>query len=149
MAQFAHNKKAKFDYELQDEYEAGIDLVGHEVKSIKAGKADLTGAFVVVRGGEAFLVGANIPPFQPNNTPDNYDPERPRRLLLSKKELAKLTDIDNQKGLTLVVNSLYNKGRNIKLSFHIARGKKKFDKRESIKERESKRDIERTLKNRR
>jgi len=149
MATFADNKKARFDYELLEEYEAGIVLEGFEVKSIKAGRANLTGAHVIIRGGEAFLVGINIPPFQTNNTPDKYDAEKPRRLLLSKKELAYLASADSKKGLTLVAISLYNKGRLLKLSLAVAKGKKKFDKRESIKSRDSKREMERTLKSQR
>ena len=143
---FAQNKKAYHDYEILDEYEAGIELKGFEVKSVKLGRASLKGARVVLRGGEAFLIGANIPRYQAANTPKDYDPERARRLLLTKKELNKLLGKEQEKGLTLPALSLYNKGRLIKLKFAVARGKKKYDKREQIKKQDQKRDIERSLK---
>ncbi len=147
MAPFATNRKAHFNYEIQEKLEAGIELLGHEVKAIKTGHATLEGAHIIVRGNEAYLIGATITPYQPSNTPPNYDPERNRKLLLTKKELAELSAKESQKGLTIVPLSMYNKARKIKLEIAIVRGKKKFDKRESIKKRDSKRDIERTLKN--
>ncbi len=140
------NKKATFDFEILKKFEAGIVLHGFEVKSLRAGRASLAGARVLVRGGEAFLVGATIQPYQPGNTPQQYDPERPRKLLLTQKELAELSGADTQKGLTFIPLSWYNSKRKIKLEFALARGKKSHDKRESIKERESKRTIGRTLK---
>ncbi len=143
---YAQNKKAYHDYEILEEIEAGIALKGFEVKSIKQGKASLKGARVVVRGNEAFLIGANIPPYQASNTPKDYDPERARKLLLHKKEIAKLIGKEQQKGLTLPALSLYNKGGLVKLKFAVARGKKKFDKRESIKKRDIERDLKRSLK---
>ena len=108
--------------------------------------APADGAYVLVRGKEVYLINASIPPYQVENTPDGYDPERPRRLLLTKKEILKLQEIDKNKGLTLVPISLYNKGRLLKVSFSIGRGKKKGDKRESIKKREDNREMERALK---
>lgn len=149
MATLADNKRARFDFELLETFEAGISLAGFEVKAVRAGRADLTGAHVIIRGNEAFLVGASIPPFQKTNAPKDYDAEHPRKLLLAKKELDQLAATESKKGLTLVAISLYNKGRLLKLSFAIAKGKKKFDKRESIKERDTKRDMERTLKSHR
>ena len=146
MANFIENRKARFHYELGDTYEAGIELLGFEVKSIKAGRGNFDGAYVLVRGKEVYLINATIPPYQMANTPDGYDAERPRRLLLTKKEILKLQEIDKNKGLTLVPISLYNKGRNLKVSFAVGRGKKKSDKRQSIKKREDDRDMERTLK---
>lgn len=140
------NKKARFDYEILDTYEAGIELLGAEVKSLRAGKGKLEGAHVIVRGGEAFLVGASVAPYQPKNTRKDYDAERPRRLLLTRKELHELLGIESLKGLTLVPISLYTKGRNIKLELASVRGKKKADKRETIKERDTKRDIQRIMK---
>jgi len=139
--------KARFDYEILETFEAGLELTGYEVKTLRKHQGSLLGAYVVVRGGEAFLVGATIPPYQQNNTPKEYDATRPRRLLLSKKELGTLANTESTKGLTLVPVSVYNKGRVLKLSVAIARGKKKFDKRETIKKRETDRDIRRTLKN--
>lgn len=139
--------KATFDYEILETFEAGIELLGHEVKALRAHQGSLLGAYVVVRGGEAYLVGATIPPYQQNNTAKDYDPTRPRRLLLSKKELGILANTESTKGLTLIPISVYNKGRVLKLSVGIGRGKKKFDKRESIKKRETDREVRRTLKN--
>ena len=147
MKPLSHNKRARFDFELLDTYEAGLELVGTEVKAIRSGKGKLEGGHVIVRGNEAYLVGASIPAHQPANTPPHYDPERVRRLLLSKKEIAEISRKSEQKGLTIVPIMLYSKGQNIKLRLAIARGRKKQDKRELLKERDTKRDIERTLKN--
>ena len=140
------NKKAGFNYEITDKYEAGIELLGHETKSVRAKHGSLEGAYVKIRGSEAFLVGATVPPFQVGNTPKNYDPERVRRLLLTKQELKYLTGRESERGLTLIPLALYNKGRYIKLSFGVARNKKKFDKREDIKKRETDREIHRDIK---
>lgn len=140
------NKKVRFDYELMKEFEAGIELLGTEVKAVRNKRGSLAGARVLVRGNEAYLVGASIPAYQPENVSDDYDPERVRRLLLSKKELSELAGADVAKGLTIVPISLYNKGRKLKLSFALARGKKKQDKRETIKEREAKISAERAMK---
>jgi len=141
------NKKARFDFELLERFEAGIELTGQEVKSLRNGRGSLEGSHVTVRGGEAFLIGATIPPFQVGNTPENYDPMRHRRLLLNKKELSQLAGLESQRGLTIVPISVYNKGKVLKIEIAIARGKKKHDKREVTKSREAKRHIARTLKN--
>lgn len=146
MATYVRNKKATFNYELKETFEAGLVLAGYEVKSIKNGKASLEGAHVIIRGGEAFLVGSSIAPYQPANMPKEYDPERTRKLLLSKKELARLEVESEQAGLTIVPIRLYNTKRKLKLEIALARGKKKADKRESIKKRDTKRDIDRLLK---
>ncbi len=146
MSNLATNKRAHFDYEILETFEAGLVLLGTEVKSIKSGRAKLDGGYVIVRGGEAYLVNTTIPAFQPINTAKNYDPERPRKLLLSQKELKKIETETDKQGLTAVALSLYNKNRHLKLSFGLARGKKKADKRESIKARDVKREIDRTLK---
>jgi SsrA-binding protein len=146
MSTYIQNRKAHFDFEILETLEAGLVLEGFEVKSIRTGKGKLDGAFVKVRGGEAFLIGASISPFQVANTPKSFDPERARKLLLSKKELDHLERQTETAGLTAIALKLYNVGRNIKLELAIARGKKKFDKRETLKERDTKRDIERTLK---
>lgn len=145
MNHLADNRKAKFDYEILETFSAGLELLGSEVKSVKEGKMNLQGAFVVVRGGEAYLLNANIPPYQPKNTPRDYEPLRKRKLLLSRKELEELEKMEQTKGLTIVPLSVYNKGRFLKLDLAIARGKKKFDKRESIKRRDVEREIKRTL----
>jgi len=146
MTTFIENRKARFHYELGETLEAGIELLGFEVKSIKAGRGNFDGSYIVVRGKEVYLIGASIPPYQASNTPEDYDPARNRRLLLTKKEILRLQEIDKNKGLTLVPISLYNKGRLLKVSFSIARGKRQTDKRQSIKKREDDREMERTLK---
>jgi SsrA-binding protein len=146
---YAENRKATFNYEVLDKYEGGLSLLGLEVKSIKSKKANLEGSYIIVRGNEIFLVGATIQPYQVNNTPKEYDPIRPRKVLVTKKELKEIVNMDSKKGLTLIPISLYNKNNKIKLEFAVARGKKKTDKRETIKAREGKREIERTLKKQR
>jgi len=145
MTTFGENRKARFDYEILETLSAGLELVGSEVKSIRAGKISLAGSFVGVRGKEAFLIGADIPPYQPKNTSPDYDSTRSRKLLVTKSELEKLATAEGTKGLTIVPLSVYNKGRFIKLDLAIAKGKKKFDKRESIKKRDVERDLKRTL----
>lgn len=147
MSKVVQNKKVFFNYEIIETYQAGISLLGLEVKSLKKGQGSLEGAYVILRGGEAFLVGATIPPYQVGNTPEDYDPMRTRKLLLSKKELKELEKQSQVKGLTIVPISVYNKEKLVKLEIGIGRGKKTIDKRETIKKRETKRDIERTLKN--
>lgn len=147
MADLAHHNRAAFDYEILETYEAGIVLSGHEVKAVRNGKAKLEGGHVVIRGGEAFLLGVSIAPYQPGNAPKEYESEQTRKLLLSKKEIAELLAQSEKRGLTLVPLSMYNKGRNIKVKVAVVRGKKQFDKRARIKERETDRTIERTLKN--
>ena len=146
MANFSTNKRARFDFDILETFEAGLVLLGTEVKSIRAGRAKLEGSYVVVRGGEAFLVGASIAAFQPINTSKAYDPERSRKLLLSQKELTRIHRETEHTHLTCVPLSLYNKKSKIKLELALARGKKKADKRESIKSRDVKREIDRTLK---
>jgi SsrA-binding protein len=143
---YANNKRAHFDFEILETFEAGLALLGTEVKSIRNGRAKIDSGYVIVRGGEAYLVNASIPAWQVANTQKNYDPERPRKLLLKEKELLKIEQATDKQGLTVVALSLYNSGRNIKLSCAIAKGKRKADKRESIKARDVQREIERTLK---
>lgn len=146
MTVYIDNRKAHFNYTIEDTYEAGIELSGFEVKSIKNGLGSLNSSFCIIRGGEAYITGMHIPPYQPHNTDTLYDPERTRRLLLSKKEIKILSDKDDIKGLTLIPISLYSKGRYIKVSIAIARGKKVFDKREIIKKRDVDREIRREYK---
>ena len=140
------NRKVKFDFELLYTFEAGLVLFGHEVKAIRAGKAKLDGGYVLIRGGEAYLVNMSVAPDQVANTPKDYDPERPRKLLLSRKQLAELERASEQQGLTIVPIRLYNNRQKLKLELALARGKKKFDKRETLKKRDTKRTIERILK---
>lgn len=146
MTVYIDNRKAHFNYTIEETYEAGIELLCFEVKAIKSGKGVINSSFCIVRGGEAFIIGMNIPPYQPHNIDLGYDPERTRRLLLSKKEIKKLADKDDTKGLTLVPISLYSKGRHIKVSIAVAKGKRVFDKRETIKKRDLDREIRREYK---
>lgn len=146
MKTLVHNSRASFDYELLEQWEAGLELTGFEVKALKLGRAKLLGARVLVRGGEAYLIGAEIAPYQAGNLPPGYQPGRAIRLLLTKKELASLTGVENSNGLTVIPLSVYNKNGKLKLNLALARGKKKFDKRQKIKERETKREVARTLK---
>lgn len=142
----AINKKVGYDYELLDHYEAGLVLSGQEVKSIKAGQMSLKGSFVTLRGNELFLTNANVPKYKFAANVKNYDPTRPRKLLLKKSEIDSLIGKLKTKGLTLVPIRVYTKKRLLKLEFAIGRGKKKFDKREDIKRKESKRKAQRALK---
>lgn len=146
MTVFVDNRKAHFNYTVEDTYEAGIELYGFEVKSIKKGQGNINSAFCIIRGGEAYIIGMHIPPYQPNNTDPTYNPDRTRRLLLSKKDIKELGEKDDIKGLTLVPLSLYSKGPHIKVSVAIARGKKVFDKRETIKGRDLDREMSREYK---
>lgn len=146
MPTLAHNKKATFNYEILDKFDAGIELLGTEVKSLRNKGGSLEGAHVIIRGHEAFLVNANIDAHQPKNAPKTYDSRRNRRLLLTKKELSELVGKEKQKGLTIVPISLYTKGRHIKLSFGVGKGKKKYDKREDLKKKDSARDSAREMK---
>ena len=146
MATLIKNRKATFNYEILERFEAGAVLYGHEVKALRTGKASLAGAYIVLRDGEAYLKGATISPYQEANTPEEYDPERERKLLLGRKELAHLEKELNTAGLTIVPISWYSKNHKIKLEIALVRGKKMSDKRETIKKRESKRNIDRLLK---
>ena len=147
MKPLIENKKVRMEYEILETFEAGVSLFGHEVKALRSGKGSLVGARVLVRGGEAFVVGASIPAYQEKNTPESYDPERSRRLLLNKKEIAEIVSYEGQKGLTIIPIMVYNSSRKLKLQVAVVRHKKKHDKREALKERDAKRSIRRTLKN--
>lgn len=118
-------------------------LIGQEVKSIKLGRISLDGSYVVAKGEAFYLIGAKIPAYQPKNAPADYDPERSRKLLLAKKEINYLVGKTSQKGLTLIPLKAYSNNAKIKLEFGLAKGKKKYDKRESIKKREQEREIAR------
>jgi SsrA-binding protein len=146
MAIYAENRKARFNYEIVEKYEAGIELIGTEVKSVRGGQMSLEGAFVIVRGREAYLMNANVPPFQPKNAPADYDPLGNRRLLLTKKELDELASHEKNKSLTIVPLSVYNKGHKVKVEIALVKGKKKFDKRETLKKRDTDREIRREYK---
>ena len=147
MKVLAENKKAYYNYEILEKFEAGIALIGQEVKSLKTRGVNLAGNCVILKNSEIFWVGANIHPYQPKNAPPDYNPERWRKLLLKKSEIKYLIGKSKQKGLTLIPLKLYTiRGGKIKLEFALARGKKKFDKREQIKKREIEREMEKELK---
>lgn len=147
MQSLIENKKAHLRFAIVEAYSAGIELSGSETKSLRKKQGSLDGSRVVVRGGEAYLVGATIPPYQASNTDKDYDPERPRRLLLKKSEIALISDAESKKGLTVVPFEVYN-NRYIKVRIAIVRGKGKADKREDLKKKDAKREAERVLKNR-
>jgi len=146
MSTLLENKKAYFDYEILEKFEAGLQLLGWEVKSLKSRRGSLPGGRVIIRGNEAFLVGLDIPPYQPNNQPDNYEEQRTIKLLITKKEINYLVGKSKEKRLTIVPLKLYTKAGKVKLEIALCRGKKKFEKREKIKKRETDRTIERLMK---
>ena len=145
--EYAENKRAYFDYEILETLEAGLVLLGLEVKSIRAGKGSLAGSYVVVKDGQAVLLNADVPPYQPGNTPANYDQHRTRVLLLKGSQIKELLGKTHKTGLTIIPLKLYNKNRSIKLLVGLARHKQTRDKRETIKKRETEREIRRTLRN--
>lgn len=138
------NKKAFFDYQLLESFEAGINLFGFEVKSVRLGKADLSGSFVRIVGSEAYLINAKIFPYQPGQI-ENYDDRRSRKLLLHKQEIIALKSKTDGANLALVPVSLYLKNGFVKLEVALGKGKKKYEKRESIKKKDILRDVEREL----
>lgn len=142
----ADNKKAFFDYDILKNYDAGIVLFGFEVKSVKLKRINLKGSFVVFKGSELYLLNADIPPYQPKNTPTDYDSKRSRKLLLHKSEIKELIGKSHEKGLTMVPLKVYTIRGKIKIEFGLARGKRKYEKREKIKKREAGREIERKMK---
>ena len=148
MKVLSENKKAYFTYQILEKFEAGIALNGQEVKSIKLGRISLMGSYVVIRNGEVYLIGANVPAYQPKNAPADYDPQRSRKLLLRKKEINYLIGKSQQKGLTMIPLKVYTNNGKIKIEFGIGKGKKKFDKRETIKKRETEKEMKRELKTR-
>ncbi len=146
MANLIENGKAKFEYEFLENFEAGIELLGLEVKTLRNHRGSLLGAHVIVRGIEAYVINMEIPPYQQNNTAKDYDPKRNRKLLLSKKEIQYLGEKESAKGLTIIPVSIYSKGRKLKVNVAVVRGKKLHDKRESIKKRDVDREMRRELK---
>jgi len=137
----AENKKAHFDYDISEKFEAGIVLIGQEVKSLKTRGINLTGSYVTLKNEELFWIGATISPYQPKNSPADYEPQRPRKLLLNKIEIKSLLGKIKEKGLTLIPLRVYTKNAKIKLEFGIAKGKRKADKRATIRKREAEREI--------
>ncbi len=146
MQPLLENKKVYFNYEILENFEAGLVLIGIEVKSLKNKHGNIAGARVIIRGEETYIVGMDIPPYQPNNTPKDYERERTRKLLLKKKEISYLTGKANEKGLTIVPTKVYTSGGRIKIEIAVVRGKKKFEKREKIKKRDISREIRRSIK---
>ncbi len=140
------NKKAGLNYEFIEKFEAGIKLFGFEVKSLKSKRGSLEGGYATTKDGEVFVLNLEIPPYQAGNTPKEYESRRERKLLLTKKEIARFAGLEKQKGLTIVPISVYTKGNKIKLELAVAKGKKKYDKREDIKKRDTLRDTQRELK---
>lgn len=136
----AVNKRAAFDYEFFEKFQAGIAFTGHEAKSAKMGRINISGAHAIIRGNEAFLIGAEISPFQPKNAPADYEAGRTRKLLLKKEEIKYLLG-KTQSGLTLIPLKIYTERGLVKVELGLGRGRKKHDKREIIKKREAKREI--------
>lgn len=141
------NKNVSREYETLDTFQAGLSLLGTEVKTLKAKQGSINESFVVTENGELFLVKAHIPAFQLGNAPKGFDPYRKRKLLLTKKELREIVRQKETAGLTVVPKMLFLKGRLIKVELALVRGKNKRDKRQDIKSRDAKREMERTLKN--
>uniref|UniRef100_B8HMG1 SsrA-binding protein n=1 Tax=Cyanothece sp. (strain PCC 7425 / ATCC 29141) TaxID=395961 RepID=B8HMG1_CYAP4 len=142
------NRQARFLYEILETYEAGVSLTGTEVKSIRAGKVNLRDGFALIRNGEVVLMNVHISPHQTTGQAFNHDPRRTRKLLLHREEIRKLIGKVEQKGLTLVPLKMYLKRGWVKVDIALARGKKLYDKREDLKQRQDKRDMERAMKNR-
>lgn len=145
MTDISVNRRAYFDYQILETYEAGIELLGFEVKAVKTGHMNLAGSYAVIKDNGAWLLNATIPPYQPKNTPADYDPGRSRRLLLHKSEIKELIGKAAQKGLTIVPLRMYTKRGRVKILIGLAKHKKAADKRETIKKRDTEREIRRTL----
>jgi len=143
----ATNRKARFEYEILDTVEAGLSLLGPEVKSLRAGKANLTDSYAAFRGGEAFLMGVHISPYA-QAARENPDPRRERKLLLHRAEIARLQSRVAERGLTVVPLQLYFKNGRAKVELALARGKRRYDKREAIRRREDERDARRAMRGR-
>ena len=147
MSILAQNRRANFDYTILENYEAGLELFGHEVKSMKTKHVSLKESFVTIHGAELYLTNAHVPPYVHAGIINNYNPTRPRKLLLKKSEIKHLIGKARTLGLTLVPIKLYTKRRLIKLEFGLGKGKKEYDKRDKIKKREDERGMRRILKN--
>lgn len=143
----AKNKKAFFEYHIEEKLEAGLVLAGSEVKSLREGRASLSDSYGVIRDGQAFLLNVHIAPYQPAGAL-GHEPKRTRKLLLHADQIAKLAGHLNERGLTLVPTMLYFRGGRAKVELALARGKRKYDKRAAIKKAESKREVARALRRR-
>ncbi len=142
----ADNRKARHDYFIIETYEAGIELFGTEVKSLRRGGVNLKDSYCEVDGGELFALGVHISPYEQGNI-FNREPLRPKKLLMHKKEIMKLTGLVSRDGFTLVPLSLYFKGSRVKMAIGLCKGKKLYDKRDTLAKRDADRDIERAMKN--
>ena len=140
------NRQARYLYEILETFEAGIELVGTEVKSIRAGKVNLRDGYALIRNGEALLINVHISPYQASGQYFNHDPRRTRKLLLHRREISKLVGKLEQQGLTLVPLKMYFKGSWVKVSLGLGKGKKLHDKRETLKRRQDQREMERAMK---
>jgi SsrA-binding protein len=147
MADVATNRQASYRYNLLDRWEAGLVLTGTEVKSLREGKAQLKDGYASVRDGEVWLYNVHIPPYAPA-TRENHEPERPRKLLMHRGEIERLIGKTKERGLTLVPTRLYFRGPRAKVEIALARGKDQGDKRQAIKEREMKREMDRAIRRR-
>jgi SsrA-binding protein len=139
----AENRRARFDHEIVDTIEAGIELIGGEVKSVKSGHFELSGSYAIIRGGELWLLNSKIPPYQPKNMPESYEPTRTRRLLLKKEEIKTLTGKLEEKGWSLIPLNSYLKHGIIKIGLGLGRARNKGDKRELLKKRDIEREMQR------
>ena len=148
MAAIAENRKARFNYILEEEHEAGMVLEGWEVKAIRAGQVQLTDGYVVIKDGELFLIGCRINPLRDASTHVHPEADRTRKLLLKKDEIRRLVGKVEQKGYTLVPLNLHWKAGKVKCEIALAKGKAEHDKRDTIKDREGKREVERAMKSR-
>jgi SsrA-binding protein len=137
----AENKRARFDYAILESYEAGIELTGQEVKSVRRGSANLQGSYAIIRGGECWLINCTIPPFQTANTEKDYEPTRTRRLLLNKKEIAEISHKLDEKGISLLALKFFVKHGLVKLEVGLGKSRKAHDKRELLKERSAIREM--------
>ncbi|MDR9401985.1 MAG: SsrA-binding protein SmpB [Halothece sp. Uz-M2-17] len=142
----AENRKARFLYEILETYEAGIQLIGTEVKSIRAGRVNLQDGYAIIRKGEVWLINVNISPYEGSGAYFNHEPKRSRKLLLHRQEISKLIGKTEQKGLTLVPLKMYLKKGIVKLQIGLGKGKKLHDKRETIKRREDQKEMQRVVK---
>jgi len=142
------NRRARFRYHLEETFEAGLALVGSEVKSLRAGKAHLNDAYGRIKGGELYLMKAHIAPYEQANR-ENHEPERERKLLLHRREIDRIGGKIRERGFTLVAIQLYFSGGRAKVELALARGKKLHDKRQAVADRETRRDLERAMKRRR
>jgi SsrA-binding protein len=139
----AENRRARFDYDIIDYYVAGIELEGHEVKSVKTGHGSLQGSYVIIRGGEAWLINCTIPAYQQNNVPPEYDPSRTRRVLLKKDEIKELQGTLKEKSIALLPLKFFSKGGLVKVELGVGRARKDHDKRDLLKKRDAEREMRR------